>query len=291
MNNALTPQEKDIIENKHTEPPYSGEYDNLFEKGMFFCKKCSSPLYSSDSKFDSGCGWPSFDEDFENAVKRIPDNDGFRTEIVCAECNAHLGHVFEGERITPKNTRHCVNSLSIKFIPQKAATNIETIYLGGGCFWCVEAAYKGRQGIVNVESGYSGGSVMNPTYEQVCTGNTGHAEVVKLEYDNTIISLEEILDVFYKIHDPTTKDRQGNDVGKQYRSVIFYTTLDQLSIIEIVTKSLNLNKYENRTFLTEILPFMKFFVAESYHQDYYTKNPNNGYCKFIIDPKLEKIKE
>ncbi len=116
--NTLTPQEKRIIEDKKTEMPFSGEYDNFYEEGIFVCRRCNSPLFSSKAKFDAGCGWPAFDENYPDAVKRVPDNDGLRIEIECAHCDAHLGHVFQGEELTEKNTRHCVNSSSIRFIPQ-----------------------------------------------------------------------------------------------------------------------------------------------------------------------------
>ncbi len=289
IKNPLTQQEHEIIDNKHTEAPFTGEYDDFFVDGVYFCKKCSSPLFSSEAKFHSGCGWPSFDENFPNAIERVKDKDGQRTEIVCSNCHGHLGHVFEGEQFTNKNTRHCVNSLSIKFVPQKPSSTSETIYLGGGCFWCVDAAFRNSKGVTQVESGYAGGTTLNPTYEQVSRGDSGHAEVVKIEFDNTKTTLTELLAIFFKIHDPTTLNKQGNDIGTQYRSVILYTTLNQKEEIENTIQKLQLAKYEHKTVVTQVLPLIKYFPAESYHQDYYNKNPNAGYCQFVIKPKLEKL--
>jgi peptide methionine sulfoxide reductase msrA/msrB len=287
--NPLTTEEEKIIKFKGTEPPFSGDYDDFFIDGTYFCKQCSYPLFTSKSKFDSGCGWPSFDDTYPNAIKRETDKDRIRTEILCSNCLAHLGHVFEGEQLTDKNTRHCVNSISIKFIPTVATSNIESIYLGGGCFWCVDAAFRNREGISNVEVGYAGGATLNPTYEQVSLGDTGHAEVTKIEYDNTKINLTKILKIFFKIHDPTTLNRQGNDVGSQYRSVIFFTTIDQQDEIENFIKDLPTRHYENNQIITHVLPLIKYFKAEEYHQDYYTKNPHQGYCEYVIKPKLDKI--
>ena len=137
--NPLTPEEEKVIIHKGTEAPFSGEYDNFYKDGIYVCRRCDAPLYGSENKFDARCGWPSFDEEIPKAVKRNPDSDGVRSEISCAFCGAHLGHVFIGEDLTPKNTRHCVNSISMKFVPKK---ELETAYFGGGCFWCVEAAFN-----------------------------------------------------------------------------------------------------------------------------------------------------
>jgi methionine-S-sulfoxide reductase len=167
------------------------------------------------------------------------------------------------------------------------SNNIETIVLGGGCFWCTEAVFLNIKGVLKVTSGYSGGTIENPTYEQVCPGKTGYAEVLKIEYDLEIVSLESLLDIFFTIHDPTTLNRQGNDVGTQYRSIILFTTLEQKTIAENFIK--NIQKRFDKPIVTEIKQLTAFYPAESYHQNYYEKNPNNPYCAFQIPGKLAKV--
>lgn len=287
--NPLTEEEKRVILNKATEPPYQNEYDDHFVDGVYICRQCNQPLFSSKTKFDSGCGWPSFDAEYPNSIKRIPDEDGARREIVCSNCGGHLGHVFEGEHMTNKNTRHCVNSLSIKFIPQKAKSNLETAYFGGGCFWCTEAVFQRINGVIKVLPGYSGGNKDKPTYQQVSDGSTGHAEVIKIEYDNKLVGFTKLLEVYFATHDPTTLNQQGNDVGEQYRSVIFYTTLDQKETAEKYISDLTAHKKFDRQIVTKIEPFIKFYEAEDYHKNYFENNKNKPYCQFVIQPKLEKL--
>jgi methionine-S-sulfoxide reductase len=165
---------------------------------------------------------------------------------------------------------------------------VDQITLGGGCFWCVEAVYERIPGVQSVESGYAGGSTANPTYEQVCDGTTGHAEVAQLTYDPSKVTLEEILELFWRAHDPTTLNRQGADAGTQYRSVIFYQNEKQKEIAE---ESKNTAQKEfSVPIVTEIKPLDKFYKAENYHQDYYKNNPNAPYCSFVIRPKLKKLK-
>lgn len=169
--------------------------------------------------------------------------------------------------------------------------NIESIVLGGGCFWCLDAAYSRIKGIVSVSCGYAGGQSENPTYEQVSTGATGHAEVVKVEYDKTKISLKDILFIFFTIHDPTSLNRQGNDIGSQYRSIILFQDQDQLKIIqEVIEEITGKGIYENKI-VTELGKLEKFHLAEEYHQKYYEKHPQQTYCRLVINPKIKKIKE
>ncbi|MES2409761.1 MAG: peptide-methionine (S)-S-oxide reductase MsrA [Patescibacteria group bacterium] len=165
----------------------------------------------------------------------------------------------------------------------------ETIVLGGGCFWCTEAVFKMLKGVISVLPGYAGGTTPNPTYESVCSGNTGHAEVVEIQYDEEIIKLEDILTVFFGSHDPTTVNRQGNDVGTQYRSVIFYTTNEQKSICQKFIDDINSSNEMGKPVATELEPLQKFFVAEDYHKDYFANNPGQPYCEVVINPKLEKV--
>jgi len=162
---------------------------------------------------------------------------------------------------------------------------------GAGCFWCVEAVFQRLEGVVSVVSGYSGGDVEDPTYRQVCDGGTGHAEAVQIAYDPAKVSYEEILEVFFKTHDPTTKDRQGNDVGSQYRSVIFFHDEAQRASAERIRKELDAAKIWNAPIVTEIVPFASFYKAEASHQNYYNENPNAGYCRAVIVPKIEKFEK
>jgi peptide-methionine (S)-S-oxide reductase len=171
------------------------------------------------------------------------------------------------------------------------SANLETTTLGAGCFWCVEAVFQRIEGVVKVESGYSGGHKENPTYKEVCSETTGHAEVCQITFDKNKISFQEILEVFFGTHDPTTLNRQGNDVGTQYRSAIFYHTPEQKAIAEKVIATLNAEKVFAKPIVTEVVPFKKFYKAEDYHQNYYNNNSGQGYCVFVIKPKLEKLKK
>ncbi len=167
----------------------------------------------------------------------------------------------------------------------------ETITLGGGCFWCLEAVYDRMVGVVDVVSGYAGGHVPNPTYKAVCTGTTGHAEVVQVTFDPEQVSLDDILAVFFTIHDPTTLNRQGNDVGPQYRSVIFYHNQAQKEAAEAMIRALEAEKVWQNPIVTEITPLDTFYVAEDYHQEYYEKNPYQPYCVYVVAPKVQKFRE
>jgi len=276
--NDLTKAESKVINDKGTEMPFTGKYDKFYEKGTYICKKCGTALYTSSDKFDSGCGWPSFDDEIKGAVVRIPDADGMRTEIECANCGAHLGHVFTGEHLTSKNQRHCVNSVSIEFVPAKLEVGrYGTAIFAGGCFWGVEYFLQKTPGVISVTSGYTGGTVKNPTYQQVCTGNTGHAEAVKIVYDPQKASYEKLLKLFLEIHDPTQVDGQGPDIGDQYRSEIFYLNDDQKAIAD---KDINTLKAKGYKVATAITKASEFYPAEAYHQDYYAHTGKKPYCHF-----------
>lgn len=173
----------------------------------------------------------------------------------------------------------------------KMSTPTQVATLGAGCFWCTEAVFLNVKGVIKVESGYSGGQLKNPTYRQVCTGQTGHAEVTQITFDPAVISFEDILEVFWNTHDPTTLNRQGADEGTQYRSVVFYHNQEQKKIAEQYKKQLEASKIYKNPIVTEISPFTEFFKAEDYHQNYYALNPNQGYCQFVIRPKVEKFKK
>jgi peptide methionine sulfoxide reductase msrA/msrB len=274
--NDLTKAESAVINDKGTERPFTGKYTDFKGKGTYICKKCGAALYYSNDKFESDCGWPSFDNEIKGAVKRIPDADGFRTEIECANCGAHLGHVFTGEHLTSKNVRHCVNSVSLEFVPAQLETGrYGSAVFAGGCFWGVEYFLQKEPGVISVTSGYTGGTVKNPTYQQVCTGNTGHAEAVKIVYDPQKTTYDKILKLFLEIHDPTQVGGQGPDIGDQYRSEIFYLNDEQKNIAE---KDLGILKSKGLKIATVVTKASEFYPAEAYHQDYYFKNGKTPYC-------------
>lgn len=170
-------------------------------------------------------------------------------------------------------------------------SNIDTATFGAGCFWCVEAVFQRLKGVIKVESGYSGGKIKNPAYREVCSGMTGHAEVTQITYDKTQISFKELLEVFWKVHDPTTLNRQGNDVGTQYRSVIFYHNQEQKELAEKYKEELNKSGAWDNPVVTEISPFTAFYKAEDYHQNYYNENGSEPYCRYVIQPKVEKFEK
>jgi peptide methionine sulfoxide reductase msrA/msrB len=245
--------------------------------GVYICKRCNAPLFRSECKFDSHCGWPSFDDEIEGAVKQVPDPDGMRTEIVCATCGGHLGHVFTGEGFTDKNIRHCVNSISMNFIPEmkKEEVKTEKAIFAGGCFWGVEYFMQKKEGVSSVISGYIGGHKDNPTYMEVCSGTTGHAEAVEITYDPSKVSYEELARLFLEIHDPTQTDRQGPDIGEQYRSEIFYQNELQKQTAENLISILKSKGYD---VVTAVTPATAFWPAEDYHQDYYDHKGTLPYC-------------
>jgi len=276
--NPLTSEEKRVIVNKGTERPWSGEYVEHKQKGTYVCKWCDAPLYRSADKFDSHCGWPSFDDEIPGSVKRIPDADGERTEIVCSRCGGHLGHVFLGEGFTDKNTRHCVNSVSLKFIEDekmKKETVHETAIFAAGCFWGVEHYFKMAPGVISTEVGYIGGNTTNPGYKEVCSGESGHAEAIRVVYDPSETSFETLARLFFEIHDPTQVNRQGPDVGEQYRSEVFYLNENQKRVTENLISILRQKGYRVATALTKATAF---WPAEDYHQDYYAKTGGSPYC-------------
>jgi peptide methionine sulfoxide reductase msrA/msrB len=274
--NILSMEEASVIDNKGTEKPFTGKFNSHKEEGTYICKKCGAALFHSADKFDSGCGWPSFDDEIKGAVDRFPDPDGRRTEITCASCGAHLGHVFSGERLTIKNLRHCVNSVSLDFVPAHLEPGrYGTAIFAGGCFWGVEYFLQKQPGVISVTSGYIGGHVKNPTYKQVCTGTTGHAEAVKVIYNPRSADYETLLRLFLEIHDPTQVGGQGPDIGDQYRSEIFWLNDDQKKIAE---KNLNVLRSKGYKVATLLTKATEFFDAEGYHQDYYFNNGKIPYC-------------
>lgn len=272
---SLTPLAKRIILDKATEYPHSGNYNTLPTHGTYLCRRCGLALFRASSQFSSGCGWPSFDDELANAIKRLPDSDGRRTEILCARCESHLGHVFQGEYLTAKNLRHCVNAASLDFVVDEQVLDSEEAIVAGGCFWGVEHYLRQIPGVVSVESGYSGGHLLNPSYEQICHGNTGHYEAVRVIFDPERIDYHHVLKRFFEIHDPTQTTGQGPDLGQQYQSAVFYYNEEQKREAEELIQRLRQKGYP---IATRLLPAQVFWPAENYHQAYYLKHGKLPYC-------------
>jgi len=264
-----------VVKNKGTEKPYSGEYDDFGESGTYLCRQCGLALFRSSTKFHSGCGWPSFDEEIAGAVRREQDADGMRTEILCARCGAHLGHVFMGEGFTGANTRHCVNSLSLDFVADREVKDTEEGIFAAGCFWGVEYFFKQLPGVLKTEVGYTGGRKKNPTYQEICSGGTGHYEAIRVVYDPSKITYEQLAKFFFEIHDPTQPDGQGPDRGEQYLSVAFYyDDMQKQTLVNLI----HILDGLGFKVVTKILPVAPFYSAEVYHQDYYEKQGKTPYC-------------
>jgi len=253
---SLTPLAKRIICDKATEYPHTGSYNSVMTIGTYLCRRCGLALFRGSSQFSSGCGWPSFDDNIVHAVKQIPDSDGRRMEILCSRCDAHLGHVFTGEYFTQKNLRHCVNSASIDFVASNLVLDTEEAIVAGGCFWGVDHFLKQIPGVLRVEAGYTGGITTEPSYEQVCQGDTGHYEAVRVIYDKAKTDYHQVLKRFFEIHDPTQKSGQGPDIGQQYQSAVFYYNQEQLEEAETLMQMLQ----------------------KRGHQDYYAKHHKAPYC-------------
>lgn len=270
----LSDEEKRVIIDGGTERPFSGKYYKHNEDGTYTCKQCGAALYRSGDKFDSGCGWPSFDDEIKGAIKRLRDKDGKRVEIRCAKCDAHLGHVFHGEGFTAKNTRHCVNSISLGFEP-KAVLNEAKAYFAGGCFWGVEYYMEQQKGVKSVVSGFMGGHVKNPSYKDVVYKKTGHLETVEVTYDPKVVSYETLAKLFFEIHDPTQSNGQGPDIGSQYLSAVFVANEAERQTVEKLIAKLQQNGFK---VATKILSASEFYRAEEQHQDYYKRHNKAPYC-------------
>jgi len=286
----LTPEQYRVLRKSGTERAFTGKYNDFYEEGIYTCAACGTPLFCSDTKYDHGTGWPSFTATFEeNNVEYRADYSLLmkRTEVRCSVCGSHLGHVFD-DGPSPTHKHFCINSVALDFTSkdtvststvssigqeyvQEKKTVSEPATFAAGCFWSVEYKFGQLKGVLSTAAGYSGGEVKNPTYKQVCSDETGHAEAVHITYDPAEITFEELLAFFFKIHDPTQLNRQGLDVGSQYRSAIFYHDDTQKKAALKVIEDLNTSGRYKKPITTQVVPYSEFYKAEEYHQKYHEK--------------------
>jgi len=273
----LTPEQFRIMRRKGTERPATGTCGLPKEKGTYQCAGCRTDLFRAESKFESGTGWPSFWQPVSELNIRLSEDVSHgmrRVEVLCARCDAHLGHVFD-DGPPPAGKRYCINAAVLAFVKQDA-TQLEKATFAAGCFWGVEEAFRTLSGVVSTRVGYTGGSFKDPAYQDVCSDKTGHAEAVEVTFDPRKISYSGLLDVFFKIHDPTQLNRQGPDIGSQYRSAIFFHSPEQEKLALQAKQKLQAQKQFKGRIQTEIVAARKFYQAEDYHQQYIVKKGGPG---------------
>jgi len=304
LKKQLSAEQYKVTQQCGTEPPFHNAYWDNHRQGIYVDVVSGEPLFSSLDKFDSGSGWPSFTQpikDAEITEKKDTSLGMTRTEVRSKVADSHLGHLFDDGPDDKGGLRYCVNSAALKFIPVEKmegagygeyigpfvaaglikAPKRETAILAGGCFWGMEEIIRKIPGVLKTTVGYTGGTAPYPTYKEVCTGTTGHAESIEVVFDPDRLSYEELLGYFFRMHDPTTLNRQHNDVGTQYRSAIFYTSEEQRKTAERVRAKLEAEKKFDRPITTEITKASKFYPAEEYHQKYLVKHPDGYNCHVL----------
>ncbi|MGB7294710.1 MAG: bifunctional methionine sulfoxide reductase B/A protein [Candidatus Aminicenantales bacterium] len=275
----LTPEQYTVLCRSGTERPFTGKYNDHDEEGIYVCGACGTPLFSSQTKYDHGSGWPSYTAPVaESHIEYREDRSRgmVRTEVRCAVCGSHLGHVFD-DGPPPTGKHFCINSIALDFKPalpegEKNKAVTETATFAAGCFWGVEERFRKVRGVVSTRVGYTGGQTKNPTYREVCSDTTGHAESIEIIFDPAVVSYEELLGQFFGLHDPTQVNRQGPDIGTQYRSAIFYHDESQKEAALKTIERLNQSGKYDRPIATQVLPAAEFYEAEDYHQQYYRKS-------------------